>query len=640
MAIKYQVLYKDFFQNQCTVNISTDAYTGDPISVRGVGTKACEIVRDCDDDPYATIINTKANINIYQSEDYDVDILELQIAQDKQFTVQVIIAGVTEFIGFLIPDGIQQTFQAAPYEINLTATDGIALLDTTNYTPGTIAGNRCVLLFLKDILFSPKHLGLILPIRWANTLTNDAFPLEADVFSGSVRWANRGEGFTDYQGNYKTCLYILENLLKCMECRIVQVSGRWVIWRINDVVTGEFHMYETPAVLAGLVVNDIGLINVNKTFGDTNRKPIMEDAVLTVLPGLKTVKTTYSQDERDNVLPNGNMDIYIAEAGAPLYWGFNTGTTATTEQYNSLSNSTGNSVKITNLAGQPTATFQLSTGELPIDTDVLYTYINFGFKFTIISGATVDSNGIIQWASTNNSIIVRYNDGATLWYLNENGFWVKTVTTIDINPANIKLSDVVQIDFNAKQNIIMPLPATVPIGRTTTPSLYVGFFIPAGRVIAFDDIYINVEANSDVYEATIPTTTNTASVDYELNISSAHSGFYVSNLMTDFSQSGLEKFYSDAHLTGATLTEMASHSIMRSRYASSLVFEGSIYGDNYKYDEIYSIPQFPGRKFLPLRSTWNTETNVTNLTMCEIRNDGTGIFTNHYGSNDSTTLSN
>jgi len=640
MGVKYTIPYKDYFQNQCVIDISTDAYAGTPIIVRGVGARACEIVRDCDDDPYTTIVNTKANINIYQSLAYDVDILELQTAQDKEFRVTVTIAGVTEFIGFLVADGIQQTFKAAPFEINLTATDGLASLDTTTYSHNNLTGGRNIINFFRRILFFDLNLGLPLPIRWCNTIVNDFFNTEDDIFSGSMVWGDRGEGFTDYQGNRKSCLYILEGLLKCMQCRIVQSNGRWVIWRINDVVTGSFHMYETPATLDGFTITDLGIIDVNQTLGSVNRKTVMEDAILTVLPGLKTVKTTYMQEERDNVLPNGNMDIVDTLANAPIYWGFNADTNAQMESYVSLSNAYGNSVKITNAITEVRATFQLADVELPIDSDVLYTYINFGFKFMIIDGATLNEDGTINWDSTPMSFMLRYDDGVDHWYMNEYGFWTKQTTEVDVRVASLKLNDVAQIDFNAKQNIILPLPAVSPIGQTRYPSLYLGFFIPSGRIVVFDDIYLKVEDNNDVYETMYYTGSNTASEEYELNISSAHSGFYVSNLQTNFTLSGQQKFYSDSKASGVTLTEMNSNAILRNRYKASLVFEGSIYGNNYRYDEIYSIPQFPGKKFLPLRSTWNTETNVTNLTMVEIRDDGMVGEANHYGSNDKTNLSN
>lgn len=639
MGAKYRVEYKDYFQNNWVVEISNDAYTGGLIYLRGVGQRACEIVRDCDDNPYTTIVNTKANINVYQDEAGSIDILELQTAQDKDFSVVVKVNDVYQFYGYLIPDGIQQSFQAAPFELNLVATDGLMLLDSIPYTHNNLPGGRVIINYFRQILFNNPNLGLPLPIKWVNTLTNDAFPDEEDVFSGSVLWSARGEGFTDYQGNFKSCLYILEGLLKSMQCRIVQAEGYWVIWRVNDVVSGDFSYRTTSTDQSGLVISDPQPVNVNATLGSENRKMVMEDAILTVLPALKTVKTTYTQEQRENVLPNGNMDLI--SFGQPLYWGF-TGSIGLSsfEIRDSIYDDRGYSVQVNSRNNQ--GKFFELVAPLPIDSEVLYSTMNVGFKFMPISGFPVDANGIIQWGSPPFFYVVTfYDNNGTTWYMNEFGFWVDSFRQISPAVANLKLLDVAQIDFNKFQNVPILDPTNKPIDRTNPPSLKVSFFIPAVCAFALDDIYIKVGDNSDVYEGTvIGSSTNTAKEEIELNISSDHNGFHVSNLMSSFDQSGAEKFYSDSRLTAATLTEMNTHAVLCNRYLPSLILEGSIYGNDYRYDEIYNIPQFPGKKFLPLRSTWNTETNVTNLTMVEIRNDSLTVDMKHYGSNDKTNLSN
>lgn len=644
MGVKYRVEYKDAFDKQCKIDISKESYSGGIINLRGVGEKACVITVDCGDDPYEVLVNTKADISIWQEEYYPVDILELQQARDREFIIEFYINNELKFKGFMVPDGIQQTFQSAPFEININAIDGLKLLSGITYSHDNLSGGRCILNYLRRILFSNSNLGLPLPIRWVCALTNDAFPLEEDIFSGSVRWSPRGEGFTDYVGNTKDCLYILEEMLRSIQCRIVQDNGKWVIWRINDVITGVFDVRETPAVQTGFTINILSDVDHNKSIGryaDTvssfDYGLVNEDAIITVLPGLKTVITKYEQDQRDNILPNGNMDIIDGIFNSPIYW-YAPG--ATVQSVPSLSEATGSAVEVTNSIPNPATVFTLIDTYLPIDSDVLYAYINFGFKFSIENGATLDPDGFIVWDSTDFSLQVVYYNGLNTYFLNENGFWTLDITNIQITVASLKLNDIAQIDFNAKQNIILPLPYEIPIDRTTTPALQVLFNIPSGRKVKYDDIYLNVDTNSDVYEATAPDNTNTGKESYNLKISTSHNGFYVSNFMSNFDKSGLEKFFSDERLSAATLTEMNSHAILRNRYKSSLVFEGSIYGSNYSYSEIYTVQTLNDKKFLPLRSSWNTETNIVSLTMVEVRNDSLSASVKHYGSNDKTALSN
>lgn len=752
MGVKYRIDYKNYFDESCRVDISHPDYDDDAILIRGIADNACTIDWDCSDDPYDPIINSKATINMWQTEDLPIDINELRDSSDREFTVDFYIDSVIKWKGFIIPDGIQRSFQSAPYEFNITATDGLMLLDGIDYSHDNLEGGRCIINYFRRILFSPSNLGLSLPIYWVNELVNDQFPLEEDVLSGSVRWSARGEGFTDYNGNYKSCMYILEGMLRSMQMRLKQTDGKWIIWRVNDVVSGEITYKYTPATLSGFEINETTIINEIKFLagnGEGDYSLIEEDAILRSIPALKTVTTTYKEDKRTNILPNGNMDIVVSTANAPLYW---QATGATIESIPSLSEAKGSAVQVTNAAsgsgylraGQapksilvpPGIRYEISfyfkgvaqtgdkivltdrnqngedqgsysytvplefngntegalnnfasvfpskpraaavdynadtqewrfnyigfTGDiagsqtittasqsnfthigfLPIDTDILYSTINLGFKFAIMNGYALNENGIIDWGNTPNQIRVTYRRGATIFYLNENGFWVDTITDIQISVGQLKPGDIAQVDFNSKQDIKMPLPDVTPIERTNFPEIKIEFLIPSGRRILLDDVYFSVQDNSDVYKAEYVSSKNTGKEDYELTISSAHSGFYVSNYMTEYTQSGVEKFFSDSKLENATLTEMNSHAIIRNRYKASEVFEGSIYGRGYKYNEIYKIKTLGDKKFLPLKSSWNTEKCTINLTAVEIRNDGSAMDVTHYGSNDNTELSN
>lgn len=753
MGVKYRIDYKNYFDESCRVDISNADYDGNPILIRGVADNACTIDWDCSDDPYDPVINSKASINMWQTEDNLIDIAELRDSSDRDFTVDFYIESDLKWKGFIIPDGIQRRFEAAPYEFNITATDGLMLLDGIDYSHDNLDGGRCIINYFRRILFSPSNLGLPLPIYWVNDLNNDQFPLENDVLSGSVRWSDRGEGFTDYNGNYKSCMYILDGMLRSMQMRIKQTDGKWIIWRVNDVTTGEMSYNYTPATLSGFEINETSVINEVKFLAGTGEGDysfIEEDAIIRSIPALKTVITTYKDDKRSNILPNGNMDIVLSTSNSPLYW---LATGSTIESIPSLSEAKGSAVQVTNATtgdgylrnGQnptsviippgerrnitfffkgvahtgdrivlternvnsgedistityvvpstydgdtagaltnfasvfpskprsPEVTFDSLTNEykfnytgfsfdiagsqtittvsqstfthvgfLPIDTDILYSTINLGFKFAIMSGYVLNENGIIDWNNTPNQIRVTYRRGTTTFYLNENGFWTENITDIQISVGQLKPGDIAQVDFNSKQDIKMPLPDVTPIERNNFPEIKIEFLIPSGRRILLDDVYFSIQNNSDVYKAEYPSSKNTGKEEYDLTISSAHSGFYVSNYMTDYTQSGVEKFFSDSKLENATLTEMNSHAIIRNRYKSSEIFEGSIYGKGYKYNEIYKIKTLGDKKFLPLKSSWNTEKCTINLNAVEIRNDGLPPDVTHYGSNDNTELSN
>lgn len=748
MGAKYTCNYRDSFDQQCRIEIEpASGYSGDTIIVKSRSQSACTISWDADDDPYENpIVNSKASISLIQQG--KIDIREIQEASDRDFIVSLFISGVLKWKGFLIPDGVQQLFQSEPFELNLTATDGLMLLDGIDYSHDNLQGGRCLVNYFRRILFASENLGLDLPLVWVSSLTNLEFPLEPDALSGSVTWSPRGEGFTDYNGNYKSCLYILTELARSVQARLFQSDGKWYLERINDVVSGSF-TYRQIIGLNGFNITS-GTFNVLKTIAGKPNTPdyavVDSDHLLTVLPPLKRVTTTYEHEQRQNILPNGNMDIVETIYNKPLYW-FASG--ATIQSVPSLSEAKGSAVEVINnsqsggylfaprppqsipesmpgndvkryrlryyfkgtaktgdkifmtdrdldgndvntysytvpstynndtdgalrnmavtvsgffttptvtyipereewefewvanikrVSGEQTiTTVSLSSfsfdGYLPIDTDILYETINIGFKFVILNGYVLNEFGNINWNSTPNQIRVTYQRGTTTFYLNEFGFWVDQPTNIQINVANLKPFDVAQVDFNARQDIKMPLPDVTPIERTNPPQIKIEFLIPSGRRIQFDDIYMNVADNNNVTRGTYGNNTNTKSNDYTLKISSAHSGFYVSNFMTNYSQSGVQKFWKDSVIEG-TLTDINTHAILRNRYKSSLMFDGSIYGSKFSYGEMYNIGTINGKNFLPLKAEWNTESNKIKINCLEVRNDNINIQLEQYGTSD------
>lgn len=636
--VKYRCNYRNHFNDLCRVDISFKGYEGDTINLRSAEDNGCIIERECSEDPYDPIVVTKARSTFIQEEHNPINIQELQEAEDRHFVLSFYVEGVLHFQGFVVPDGIQQIFQSAPYDVVINATDGLKLLSGIPYVHNNLPGGRNPMNYFRQILF--HNLGLTLPIKWVNTLTNDAWP-EEDVFTGSLRWSARGEGFSDYAGTVKDGLFILENMLKSMQCRIFQDGGYWVIWRINDVVSGQFTYKSISGDLDAMNVVDSS-VDINRTVGGVrdgfDYSFIEEDAYVTSKKALRTVKVVYEHEQRENILPNGSMDIVNSLFNAPLYWGITSlsGNKALVQSVPSLSADRGHAVQVDNSwPGSSINLFGMIPNQLPIDSDILYRSFNFSFTFSLESGVFVDPDGFIVWESTHIPLLIAIDTGEKTYYLNKFGFWTEQYYTLNIEVEGLKVGDVANVDFRAKQpNIILPLPSTTPIGSGNEPFLVVSFGIPEGRKIIFDDIKMTVDPNTDIYEATSSVQNNTASEDYALKISTSHNGFHISNFMSNFDQAGAEKFFSDGKLTQATLTEMTAHAILRNRYKPSILFEGSLYARKYSYGEIYNVMLLDGKKLLPLKSSWNTETNTIKLTATEVRDDGTGIYIRHYSSND------
>src|SRR5690606_9057431 len=123
----------------------------------------------------------------------------------------------------------------------VSAVDGLKLIDDIDYYivySSTSYASRAPINHIRSALWG--RLGIQLPINFAcEEIECDAFAGE-NVLAGSVQWSPRGYGYTDFQGNYKSCGWMLENMLASFDLHIYQSGGEWVIRRIPEIVTGEY----------------------------------------------------------------------------------------------------------------------------------------------------------------------------------------------------------------------------------------------------------------------------------------------------------------------------------------------------------------------------------------------------------------
>lgn len=645
--IKYRLTYRSHDDTPWRVDFDVAGYSGDVIPVKGVSESACTIEYTGEtDNPYSPFVETSAEIAIWN--EGQINVTELQKFQDRDVVVLVYRDNVLFWKGFMIPDGVQNSFKAMPQQLTLSATDGLSMLETMEYTHNNIPGLtstpvRAPMNFIRQILFATTNLGLPLPIRWTVTLENTAF-LGQDVLTGGVRWSPRGEGFSSYQKNSDgspvksvSCAFILKGILKSFQARLYQTGGKWVIRRVNDVVSGTFPYKEIAGDL-GVMVPTTGTDTVLKTIGRTGYPFIREDAVTTVKKGLKGVTVTYESTVRENILPNGNMDI--VSFAQPIYWGFQSANAQMTSVAGIMEQSEY-AVEITYPSqGQSReTTFRLVdnisfAGGLPLDSK-LFKKIRFGFTFCPLNGFTFNSGtGFIDWSTKPLGVQLAFNDGVTGWSLNEFGNWVNTETIIYPTVEGMKIGDVATVDFTRNREIILP-----PIQNYdgTNLGLYVFFYLKEGQKYILDSVYVTTEENNEVYEAFNSSTKNTDFEEQDLQISSSLNGFMVSNYMSGWYNSDIERKFKDGDFYTGTLTGVTAKAMMRFRYLPSIIFNGSINGrgKNWTFDEIYEIDMLSGLKFLPLNAQYNTETaEVNNLVAIECRNDSVLLGEKIYGTND------
>jgi len=626
---------------------------GTPIPIRGNGSAGVVAwVPDNTDDPFSCFKTSTLTMNLIQ--EGQINISELQTAQDRDFIVKQYQNGILKWQGFLVPDGISYPLLSNPNNITLSAICGLTMLADIPYTHTDLQGvtsalDYCPMNYIRDILF--LNLGSYLPIRWTNLLQCTAFDNQ-DVFTGGVQWSVKGEGYLSYQsgqdgdnpGPQQTCDYILKGILQSMQCTIYLADGRWNIRRINDVVRTVVPYKQIDAT-TGIMVIHSGSQNITKLIGRNGFGFLNENAVVTVKQGVKTCKTTYSANIRDNILPNGNQDLLLTPPTSPLYWGFYTVEFNTAISVDSLHKRNGKATQISHLYtgeneqnGYYTLISEGGTLEqdgLPVDLKTLIAYINFGFTFCPVYGFP-NTDDIIDWSSEPFKIRVVCNIGSNKYYLNKFGFWQLEFTDIPIVVDNLRINDVAQVDFNAFQNVIMPEPPTQPIAGDTC-DVQIIFVLQGTQEYIIDDIYINIAKGNDVFESTYKNTKNTSVDERQLNISSSFGGYMISNFMTDWSKSDSECFFRDEEAYTGTLTGLNSNSIMRCLYKAMRILNSDInvFNKSWSFDSTFLADSMGTSLFLPLNASYDTEKcQINGLVAIEIRNDFVDLSEKYYSSND------
>ncbi|MCY4781715.1 hypothetical protein ORI89_18840, partial [Sphingobacterium sp. UT-1RO-CII-1] len=423
--IKYRIPYKSFDDSEWLVTIDLPAYNGNPIDVRGVEGSACNLrYEGGTDDPFDNpVVNTIADINIYNEGQINVE--ELQLSKDRSIVVAVTRNEQIKFKGYLITDNIQREFAAPPYTVRLSATTGLNLLEDITYKHKDLAGGRTPLNYFRQILQSTDNLGINLPIRWVTTVEGARSPINGDPLT-KLNWGIDDDAFSYFDVEkeiyiYNNCNFIIEGITQALQARIVQIDGAWWILDLRKSL-GDTLSYLECANTTGTPVITTGTRN-NKRIVGTDYTFKNEDAVVTTKPALSKVNVRYKQTQNQNILPNGDMDDWDEYLG-PEYWGL-ASPGFTINKYPHINDRGGASALLSNTSDVE-KTFGLNI-PIPLDGNVLFNKIRWGFTFMAKDGFPQNEFGAINFKKSQLKTSVKYTinkDGQPKeYYLNEFGYW-------------------------------------------------------------------------------------------------------------------------------------------------------------------------------------------------------------------------
>lgn len=220
-AVKYRLDFSDLEGNARRLEIFQDGYVGSVISAVGTDEPVI-ITHQQDDDVYQPIIGSNAEINLLATDAVNYD--DLLTPDEKEFKVVVYYEDSTYYVpiwsGFVIPDAYKQAIKSTPYEIQITASDGLGSLDGYKHT---LAYNSYVDLdAIIEHCIDKIGLGLTyykVPSLRVSTEATDSALTQTDIHTSNY-----------FEDNFEPmdCKTILESVLKQFNLRVFQRGGIFV----------------------------------------------------------------------------------------------------------------------------------------------------------------------------------------------------------------------------------------------------------------------------------------------------------------------------------------------------------------------------------------------------------------------------
>lgn len=277
--------------------------------------------------------------------------------------------------------------------------------------------------------------------------------------------------------------------------------------------------------------------------------------------------------------------------------------------------------------GGATAGQSIELTEYIQDTPNYVAYANLDFVSDL-----ADESAVMAYL-TQSPDIVQVNANTFDWFLDPNKRYFQNPIVLTSNPPGVTTTnriniivdklingDVAQVQFTSKGSqgrIVIPDPGELigvnDLGRGRMKFRFIQQL--NNTITHFDDVYINVDDNNDKYILKLPALKDSKE-DYELTISSSFSGFLLSSYMNDFSNSDANMLFVKNGVQ-ATLTEHYGRDVLHWRQKPCKIFDSSLDGYIRPSDYI----SFYGLKFVPLSVSYNAETDITKVTMFEMRHD-------------------
>ena len=225
------------------VNIYDPTSTPEYVQVEG----NCTLESQDDEDTMTSLRPQMLNVNLLSNTSLTFE--DLYTEQERVYKVEYIRNSVTEFIGWLSPEGLYENYVEDKWYINLQAIDGLGYLKDLAYTDSdgfNYVGKQSFINVISNCLVKTS---LDLGIRASIGLKYDGLVSDeilANAFVNAERY------LTNNNSEALSCEEVLKSCLELFNATLLQNGGYWYIYRpieAHDSANITFYNYDKDGVL-------------------------------------------------------------------------------------------------------------------------------------------------------------------------------------------------------------------------------------------------------------------------------------------------------------------------------------------------------------------------------------------------------
>lgn len=235
----YHLTYTIAFNNQITENIFVELYRKDVVPgsiIKLKGTFCNKKYINGEGDKFDSILSSELNLGVFIGINDIPDFDDILVSFTDEWKVVLKTDGIVDFVGFLVPNECKAAFRDKPYDIELTATDGLGYLRNFQLTDLNGVNFVGVNFIISYIAAALKKTLLDLNIRIYCNIYESTFP-DRNTDHTSDMFNKAKLDYRTFQSSATEFFDIYTCLFKVLTggFTLFQWGGKWVIMRVGEL---------------------------------------------------------------------------------------------------------------------------------------------------------------------------------------------------------------------------------------------------------------------------------------------------------------------------------------------------------------------------------------------------------------------